>query len=109
MLRSWWALRTAGMLGSEQYVVPVFLQYEFEKPTMALRAFATFSSCSSSALALATGSTARRTPRPPTAACGARSAAWPNGANALQPTAKKATIELPDRKDPIIFDVQHQA
>ena len=36
--------RTAGMLRSSQYVVPVFLQYELAKPVIALRALSTFSS-----------------------------------------------------------------
>ena len=41
-------MTTEGMLGSEQYVVPVFLQYELENITMALSAFSTLASCSGS-------------------------------------------------------------
>jgi len=42
-------ITTAGIDGSEQYVVPVFLQYEFAKPVIALSAFASFSSSAASA------------------------------------------------------------
>ena len=49
---------TEGMLGSLQYDVSVFLQYELAKPVIALSALATFASCSGSG-----GSLSRREAR----------------------------------------------
>lgn len=77
-------LLTAGMLGSEQYVVPVFLQYELENPTIAFSAFATFSSWALSSVAI--GAMALR---PTHCACDTRTER--PGANATQPTAITAS------------------